>query len=197
MPSYRLQIGTEMVGPLTEEEVRARLADGLDPQTPCALDEATLWRPVVEVLGGGGLKLRRGKVFATTAEDASRAVRIDLATRKRLLAYGLADAITIEGFTQTQAEQAIRETEVKLRVARRLHTLTAGLAALALLAAGLWIGLEANPLSRTMERALGRISPQTGDARVNHTVFIGVMRREKEDRARAERERARPTPQPK
>ena len=123
MRSFHLQSGEEITAALPEAEVVALLASGeLTPDQPCRLAEEDVWRTVADFFpSGSGLKVRTAKPPASEAEQISDANRIDDATRRRLLAYGLADAVNIDGFTQSQAVKAIVRKEEETRSVWHAH----------------------------------------------------------------------------
>lgn len=125
MRHFSLQIGNETRGPLTEEEITALIAEGaVTADTPCAPVGATEWTPLSQHFSfGSNLKLKRSKQVLTEAEDQASAQRIDPDLRKKLLVYGLADAASVDGFTQVQALAAVNAKEGALRAQHRTHAL--------------------------------------------------------------------------
>lgn len=123
MRHFSLLIGNETRGPLTEEEISAMIAEGsVTADTLCAPAGAQAWVPLSDHFSfGSNLKIKRAKQVSTEAEEQAAAVRIDPDLRKKLLVYGLADAATVDGFTQVQALTAVLAKESSLRAHLRLH----------------------------------------------------------------------------
>jgi hypothetical protein len=178
MRSFHLQPGAEPATALSEAEVAALLASGeLTPQHPCRLAEEEIWRTVGDFFPtGSGLKLRTKKVQPTAVEQISAAGRIDDATRKRLLTYGLADAVNIDGFTQPQAVTAIVRKERGLRRQWLVHRFVQAGAFFALLAFGVFLGATANPVSLSIERSAALLQHQDGNAKANYSVLRSTLR---------------------
>ena len=126
MRQFTLLLENEPHGPLTEDEIAAMIAEGkLTSETLCAPVGAEDWRPLSEFFSfGSKLKVSRGKSVATESEDQAQAVRIDPDLRKKLLIYRLADAATVDGFTQSQAVTAVTERERDLQAQGDLHRRT-------------------------------------------------------------------------
>lgn len=190
MRSFHLQSGEEITAALPEAEVVALLASGeLTPDQPCRLAEEDVWRTVADFFpSGSGLKVRTAKPPASAAEQISATNRIDETTRRRLLTYGLADAVNIDGFTQTQAVTAIVRKERELRGDWIVHRSVQIGSFLALLTAGIMLGTTANPVSLRIERSAALLQHQDGNAKANYS----VLRSSLHDRANLiERERQR------
>ncbi len=189
MRYYRLLSAENPAELVTEADLTRRLAEGeITAEAPCRAETETEWRTVGAFLGAAPkLTIRRERAGPSAAETASIATRIDGPTRKRLLACRLADAINIEGFTQKQAEEALRRLETQIRTARRRHAVVALFSGAAMLAAGLSVGLERNPVSRLLERTVAVIRRQDGDAKVSLTVVRSALRDEAAQRERAKK----------
>lgn len=153
------------------------LADGeLTPDQPCIQVGEDTWRTVGDYFpSGSGLKLRIVKPPATATEQISEANRIDDLTRRRLLAYGFADAVNIDGFTQTQALQAIVRHEQEVRTIWRTHRLVQVTAFGVMFVAGIVLGATTNPLSLRIERSAAHLQQQEGDAKVSLAVLRGNL----------------------
>lgn len=195
MRSFHLQPGDETSPALTEAEVAARLAAGeLTAAQPCRLAGEASWRTVGDFFPtGSGLKVRTQRPPASATERISAANRIDDASRRRLLAYGLADAVTLDGFTQAQAAAAIEAREREIRHAWLAHRSTQVGAFVAMLVLGGVLGATVNPLSLRLERSAALLQRQDGDAKANYSVLRSWLR----DRAYAlesERQRMGLTP---
>ena len=181
MRHFHLQQGPETSAGLAEAEVAALLASGeLTPDLPCRLAGEDVWRTVGDFFpSGAGLKIRTAKPQASAAEQISAANRIDDPTRRRLLAYGLADAVNIDGFTQSQAVTAIVRKEAETRSAWRAHRLIQAGAFLSLLALGIVAGATTNPLSLRVEKSVALLQRQHGDVKAS----LSVLRSTLSDRA--------------
>jgi hypothetical protein len=143
MRHFSLLIGNETRGPLTEQEITDLIGEGkVTADTPCAPAGAQEWTPLsAHFPFPSKLKVRSGKDDASETETQAAASRIDPDLRKKLLAYGLADAATIDGFTLVQARRAVAAHEDATRQTLRRYRL-GGLAALGTLAlGGLVLGL--------------------------------------------------------
>jgi hypothetical protein len=154
MRSFHLQSGEEITAALPEAEVVALLASGeVTPDQPCRLAEEDVWRTVADFFpSGSGLKVRTAKPPASAAEQISAANRIDDPTRRRLLAYGLADAVNIDGFTQSQAVTAIVRKEEETRGIWRAHRRVQVGAFLGLLVLGYFTEVDAQRHLRPTRR---------------------------------------------
>ncbi len=181
MRSFHLQSGEEMPAAIPEAEIARRLAAGeLTPDLPCRLAGEDVWRTVGDFFpSGAGLRIRTAKPQASAAEQISAANRIDDPTRRRLLAYGLADAVNIDGFTQSQAVTAIVRKEAETRSAWRAHRLIQVGAFLSLLALGSVAGATTNPLSLRIEKSVALLQRQHGDVKAS----LSVLRSTLHDRA--------------
>lgn len=178
MRTFHLRKGAETSAPLYEDEVAGLLASGeLKPGDPCRLVGEDGWRTVGDFFPtGSGLKVRTTKAPPSAAERQSAANRIDDATRRRLLFYGLADAVTLDGFTQAQAEAAIVRRERQLRREWIAHRAAQAFAFVAALALGAWLGSTVNPLSLRLERSAALLQKQDGDAKANYAVLRSALR---------------------
>jgi hypothetical protein len=177
MRSFHLQQGQETSAALSEAEVAALLASGqLTPDQPCRLAEEDVWRTVADFFpSGSGLKVRTAKPPASAAEQISAANRIDDPTRRRLLAYGLADAVNIDGFTQSQAVTAIVRQEEATRGVWRAHRRVQVGAFLSLLVLGIVAGATANPLSLRIEKSAALLQRQDGDVKATFSVLRSTL----------------------
>jgi len=177
MRSFHLQSGEEITAALPESEVVALLASGeLTPQHPCRLAEEDVWRTVADFFpSGSGLKVRTAKPPASAAEQISDANRIDDATRRRLLAYGLADAVNIDGFTQSQAVKAIVRKEKETRSVWHAHRRVQVGAFLSLLVLGIVAGATTNPLSLRIEKSAALLQRQDGDVKASLSVLRSTL----------------------
>ena len=178
MRSFHLHLGAEPPAALSEAEVAALLASGeLTPQHPCRLAEEDVWRTVGDFFpAGSGLKVRTKKAPATAVEQISESNRIDEKTRKRLLTYGLADAVNIDGFTQTQAVTAIARKERELRGDWIVHRSIQAGSFLVLLTTGILLGATVNPVSLSIERSAALLQHQDGNAKANYSVLRSSLR---------------------
>lgn len=178
MRHFHLQQGPETSAALSEAEVAALLASGeVTADQPCRLAGEDAWRTVADFFpSGSGLKVRTAKPPASAAEQISAANRIDEPTRRRLLAYGLADAVNIDGFTQSQAVVAIVRKEAETRSAWRVHRAIQAGAFLGLLVLGAFVGATTNPVSLRMEKSAALLQRQDGDVRANHSVLLSTLR---------------------
>ena len=172
MRHFTLLIGTETRGPFSEVEIEAQIAAGtLPPTVRCAEAGQSEWSPLSQHFSfGTNLVIRRTKPVATPAEAAADE-RIDPANRKRLLAYGLADAGSIDGFTQVQARQAIADHETRLRgeIGRsRLATWTAGIASCLVAIGAAWVD---GPVGDMLTGGAAFFIPQAGHARATHAAL--------------------------
>lgn len=177
MRSFHLQSGEEITAALPEAEVAALLASGqLTPDQPCRLAEEDVWRTVADFFpSGSGLKVRTAKPPASAAEQISAANRIDDPTRRRLLAYGLADAVNIDGFTQSQAVTAIVRQEEATRGIWRAHRRVQVGAFLSLLVLGIVAGATTNPLSLRIEKSAALLQRQDGDVKATFSVLRSTL----------------------
>jgi hypothetical protein len=177
MRSFHLQSGEEITAALPEAEVVALLASGeVTPDQPCRLAEEDVWRTVADFFpSGSGLKVRTAKPPASAAEQISAANRIDDPTRRRLLAYGLADAVNIDGFTQSQALTAIVRKEGETRGIWRAHRRIQVGAFLGLLVLGIVAGATANPLSLRIETSAALLQRQDGDVKATFSVLRSTL----------------------
>lgn len=178
MRHFHLLQGQEVSAALPEAEVARMLADGeLTPDKPCILAGEDTWRTVGDFFpSGSGLKVRTTKPPASEAEQISTANRIDEHTRRRLLVYGLADAITIDAFTQTQAVKAIVDREKSLRGVWLVHRAAQVVAFFGMLAIGIVLSATANPLSLRLEQGAALLQRQDGDAKANLSVLRSTLR---------------------
>jgi len=188
MRHFNLLLGQEIRGPLTEAEVTALIATGtVTAETPCAPVGAQDWTPLSQHFPfRPSLKVQWTKPVSTADEEKLASLRIEPNTRKRLLTYGLADAVTVEGLTQLQAEQAIALKESGLRRELRKHRLVAAVA----LALGLFLGVLAsladNPASEQLGRLVGFFIKEQGNAKDSLHMLRGTLR-EQANRRESER----------
>jgi hypothetical protein len=178
MRQFHLLQGQEVSAALPEAEVARMLADGeLTPGQPCIMAGEDAWRTVGDYFpSGSGLKVRTAKPPATATEQISEANRIDDLTRRRLLAYGLADAVNIDGFTQTQATQAIVRHEQEVRGAWRVHRLIQIGAFGVMLVTGFVLGATTNPLSLRIESSAALLQRQDGDVQATFSILRSTLR---------------------
>lgn len=178
MRQFHLLQGQEVSAALPEAEVARMVADGeLTPAHPCILAGEDTWRTVGDYFpSGSGLKVRTAKPPATATEQISEANRIDDLTRRRLLAYGFADAVNIDGFTQTQALQAIVRHEQEVRTSWRAYRLIQLTAFGVMFVTGIVLGATTNPVSLRLERSAARLQRQEGDAKVALAVLRSNLR---------------------
>ena len=192
MRHFNLLLGQEIRGPLTEAEIEAMIAAGtVTAETPCAPVGAQAWTPLSQHFPvRPGLKVQWTKPVSTASEEKLAAVRIDPLTRKRLLTYGLADAVTVEALTQVQAEQAIALKETAVRGELRRHRLAAAIAVALGLLVGAQAGLAENPASDQLGKLVGFFIKEQGDAKHALHMLRGSLREQADLRER-ERERKR------
>ena len=192
MRHFNLLLGQEIRGPLNEAEVTALIAAGtVTAETPCAPVGAQDWTPLSQHFQfRPGLKVQWTKPVSTADEEKLAAVRIGPATRKRLIAYGLADAVTVEGLTQVQAEQAIALKEITLRREIGRHRLTASVALALGLFLGVQTGLAENPASAQLDKLVGFFIKEQGNAKDALHRLRGSLREQADIRQR-EREQKR------
>lgn len=178
MRSFHLQSGEEITAALPEAEIARRLAAGeLTSDQPCRLAEEETWRTVGDFFPkGSGLKVRTNKAPPSAVEQISESHRIDDPTRKRLLTYGLADAVNIDGFTQAQAVTAIVRKERQLRTDWLVHRMVQVGAFFALVTTGIVLGATANPVSLSIERSAALLQHQDGNAKANYSVLRTTLR---------------------
>lgn len=178
MRSFHLQSGEEITAALPEAEIARRVAAGeLTSDQPCRLAEEETWRTVGDFFPkGSGLKVRTNKAPPSAVEQISESHRIDDPTRKRLLTYGLADAVNIDGFTQAQAVTAIVRKERQLRTDWLVHRMIQVGAFVALLTTGVVLGATANPVSLSIERSAALLQQQDGNAKANYSVLRSTLR---------------------
>jgi hypothetical protein len=189
MRHFSLQLGNETRGPLTEDEISAMIAEGaLSADTLCLPEGATEWVPLsTHFKFGSTLKVRWSKPVSTEGEEEIAATRLDEDTRKRLLVYGLADAVSVDRFTQVQAMLAIADHEKQLRAQLDLHRY-AGLAALGLAAlGGVWLGLTAGPVADVLALLPRPVITERGDSRTRLSVLRSEIEQFALIKARAER----------
>lgn len=168
MRHFFLRIDNENHGPLTEEEITALIADGtLGADTPCAPVGSTEWVPLsTQFSFGSRLKVKRGVQAATEAESEIAATRIDPDLRKKLLIYGLADAATVDGFTQTQAVAAVKSREGILKAQCRRHNVTKTVSFLVLIPLAIVAGLYAPWVETTLCTLTSKAILEIGSAKV-------------------------------
>ena len=168
MRHFFLHIDNETRGPLTEEEIAALIADGtVNAETLSAPEGSKEWVPLSAHFSfGSRLKVNRGKQAASDAETGADAVRIDPDLRKKLLIYGLADAATVDGFTQTQALVAVKAREGMLRTQLRQHNLAKAVSFLALIPLAVVAGLYAPGLEAVLSVITSKAIIESGSAKV-------------------------------
>ncbi len=178
MRTFHLMKGEAVSDPLSEAEVAAMIAAGeLKAEQPCHLVGEDAWRTVGDFFPmGSGLKVRTKKEPPSATEQISTANRIDDLTRRRLLVYGLADAITIDQFTQTQAVAAIVAREREIRSQWLAHRTVQLSAFVAFLAAGVAICSTVNPVSLRIEKSAALLQLQDGNAKANYSVLRSTLR---------------------
>lgn len=196
MRQFTLQIGNDTRGPLTEDEVAAMIAEGaLTPDTPCRPEGAAEWTPLSDHFRfGAGLKVLRAKPVANEAEEELASTRLAPETRQRLLAYGLADAATVDAFTEVQGLLAIADHEQALKRLHARHRAASVVAFLSLGALGAFAGFVAGPVADLLDLCVRPFVQATVDARTSLLVLRSEIRQFEEIRQRAERAVfARPT----
>jgi hypothetical protein len=168
MRRFFLHIDNETRGPLTEEEIAALIADGtVNAETLSAPEGSKEWEPLSAHFSfGSRLKVNRGKQVATEAETGADAARIDPDLRKKLLIYGLADAATVDGFTQTQALVAVKSREDILRTQLRQHNLAKTVSFLALIPLAIVAGLYAPWVEAVLSVLTSKAIIESGSAKV-------------------------------
>ncbi|MEK0438303.1 MAG: hypothetical protein RLZZ233_1274 [Verrucomicrobiota bacterium] len=178
MRTFHLMKGEAVSAPLSEAEVAAMIASGeLKAEHPCHLVGEDAWRTVGDFFPmGSGLKVRAKKDPPSEAEQISTANRIDDLTRRRLLVYGLADAVTIDQFTQAQAVTAIVARERELRSRWLAHRTAQVSAFVAFLVAGVAVCSTVNPVSLRIEKSAALLQQQDGDAKANYSVLRSTLR---------------------
>jgi hypothetical protein len=193
MRHFNLLLGQEIRGPLSEAEIKQLIASGeVTAEARCALVGAQAWEPLSRHFTlGPSLKVRWTKPVSTEAEERLAAVRIDPETRRRLIAYGLADAVTMEGLTQAQARQAIALKETGLRDERSRHRLAFMIALMLGLSLGTATGLAENAVSGQLGRLVSFFIQEKGNAKDALHMLRGSLHEEADIR---ERERASKLP---
>jgi hypothetical protein len=168
MRHFFLQIDNESHGPLTEEEITPLIADGtVGAETPCAPVGSTEWVPLSTHFSfGSRLKVKRGTQIATEAESDTAATRIDPDLRKKLLIYGLADAATVDGFTQTQAVAAVKSREGILKAQCQRHNIAKTVSFLVLIPLAAMAGLYAPWVETALCVLTSKAVPEIGSAKV-------------------------------
>ena len=166
MRHFSLFIEDQIIGPLTEEEVSAKISAGsLTPETLCAPAGSTEWEPLANHFKfGTGLKVNWSKPVQSEVEAATQEGRIDPETRKKLMVYGLADSVSIDQFTQIQANGAIAAHEVTLRATIRSQRLICISALAAATALSSWISLGDNLCGETVDSVASLIIREEGNA---------------------------------
>lgn len=178
MHQFSILINNEVQGPLSESEIRDMIAENrVKPETLCAVAGSGEWEPLsLHFAFGSKLKIS-SQQFAVSAQEAdAQANRLHPEVRRKLLMYTLADSVTVDQFTQVQAEIAIAAHEKRiLSKIRRRQFLGWGafLGCLGLaLSLGLRSGMVADALSdmaanvvKDDDKAIDRYRRLTGEIR--------------------------------
>lgn len=186
MRHFSLFIENKILGPLTEDEISAMIAEGkLTPDSPCAPEGSTEWEPAARYFKfNEGLKVNWTKPVQNDGEAEAASLRITLETRQKLMTYGLADSISIERFTQIQADLAISAHETQLRSTIQSQGIVRATALVVAAAVSLWFGLGENFAGEALSAAAGTVVREEGNAQagfkqLNYELqqFVGVRQR--------------------
>jgi hypothetical protein len=187
MRNFSLLIGNEIRGPLTEDEIKAMIAEGaLVADTRCAPEGSQEWVPLSEHFKfGSTLKVKWTKPVSTEAEEELAAARLSPDTRKLLLVYGLADAVSVDGFTQVQAMLAIADHEKSVRATNRLHGIVGLVALAAMTGVGAYLGLSGGPAGGLVGFGARQIIKEEVNSRTNLLVLRSELAEFADLKARA------------
>ncbi len=116
MKEYFLYVDEKTLGPLSQEEIEAKIKSGeFEPDVLIAGEGDDDWKPAKDVLKiRTGVRLSRKSKEEEEKLRAAREAKLDPDVRKKLMLYGLADAISVDKFTPEQAQQAITTYEKNL-----------------------------------------------------------------------------------
>lgn len=148
MKEYSLFIDDAVAGPLPQQEIEEKIKSGeLPADVLIAAPGDTEWRPAKEVLNiRMGVRLSR----KTEAEEQrlrdARQEKLDPDVRKKLMLYDLADAISVDKFTQKEAVAAIAAYESAL-ARKKYMKIGVGVGAFALVFGGIFFTLDNVSLS--------------------------------------------------
>jgi len=189
MRHFTIQIGNETRGPLTEDEIVAMISAGwVTPDTLCAQGDSAEWTPLSQHFGfGSNLKLKWAKPEASEAEQEATASRLDHDTRLRLLKYGLADAVSVDAFTQVQALLALEAHEKALRAETRRHRLISLASLTACVGCGMVLGLAGGVVGDALAFCVNPFVGEETNAKTSLLVLRSELRQFAEIKSRADR----------
>jgi hypothetical protein len=127
MRSFTLYIDKEVHGPHTEAEVQELINLGtVVANTPCMPEGTTDWKPTSEFFTfAAKIKLSK-RLEANQEELALEANRLSPEDRRKLMMYGLADAVSVDQINQTQATTILAEHENNLRQINKRNKIIVG-----------------------------------------------------------------------
>lgn len=189
MRNFSLLIGNETRGPLTEDEIAAMIAaGGLSADTLCAPEGSQEWVPLSDYFKfGSSLKVKWAKPVSTEAEEQLAAVRLDPDTRRLLLAYGLADSVSVDAFTQVQAMLAVADHEKHVRATNLRHRVVGLIVLSAMIAAGTCLGLSAGPAGWIVSLGARQIIKEETNSRTSLLVLRSEISQFADLKARADK----------
>ncbi len=110
MKEYFIYVDDQATGPFPQDEIEAKLKSGeLSQDVLVAEDGAEEWKPAKDVFTvRKGVRLSRKTDAEVDQMRQAREEKLDPDVRKKLMLYGLADAISVDKFSNDQALAAIQ-----------------------------------------------------------------------------------------
>lgn len=185
MKEYSIFVDNSVAGPFPQQEVEAKIKSGeLPADVLIAAPGDTEWKPAKEVLNvRAGVRLSR----KTEAEEQRlrevRQEKLDPDVRKKLMLYDLADAISVDKFTQKEANDAIAAYEGAL-ARKKYMKIGVGIGAFALVFGGIFFALDNVKLSGINRGLLAPITEMMVSPNEEYSKMIRSTAKDIEDLAK-------------
>lgn len=129
MRQFTLYIENEIRGPLSEAEVLELIKTGaVQADTQCTHEGSTQTEPLSSFFPfGSTIKLGK-RIERNETEATLEANRLNPDDRRKLMLYGLADAATVDQFTQAQAIEILGQHESRLKGINTTNKIIIGVA---------------------------------------------------------------------
>lgn len=185
MKEYSLFINDSVAGPLPQQEIEAKIKSGeLPADVLIAAAGDTEWKPAKEVLNiRMGVRLSRKTEAEEQRLREARQEKLDPDVRKKLMLYDLADAISVDKFTQKEAVEAIANYERAL-ANKKYMKIGVGIGAFALVFGGLFFALDNVRLSGINRSLLAPITEMMVSPNEEYSKMVRSTAKDIEDLAK-------------
>lgn len=179
MRQFAILINNEVQGPHSEAEIKQMIADGrVTADTLCAIAGSGEWEPLsLHFAFGSKLKISSQPFATSEAEADAQANRLHPEVRRKLLMYTLADSVTVDQFTQTQAEIAIAAHERRIMGKIRRRQVIGWTFFLGALAGMTTLGLQSGGVADTLSDMAAGIVKDDDKSPEKFRILNGEIRR--------------------